>query len=77
MVENIRAVVFEWDDEAVMHRGAKGNIPNYGLLAGNIEKYAPHAAGPEIQGYKSVKYEAMIPVLIQAIKELKELIDAR
>jgi hypothetical protein len=41
-----------------------------GLLAQNIEKIIPEAVN-ELNGYKGVDYARLVPLLIEAIKELK------
>lgn len=43
-----------------------------GVVAQEIEKIAPEAVVTRDNGYKSVKYDRLIPILIQSIKELTE-----
>ena len=43
-----------------------------GVVAQEIEKIAPEAVVTRENGYKSVKYDRLIPILIQSIKELTE-----
>lgn len=45
-----------------------------GLLAQNVEKVAPEAVN-EKDGYKGVDYARLVPLLIEAIKELKKEIE--
>jgi Chaperone of endosialidase len=46
-----------------------------GLLAQNVEKIIPEAVN-EKDGYKGVDYARLVPLLIEAIKELKKEIEA-
>ena len=43
-----------------------------GVIAQEIEKIAPEAVTTRDNGYKAVKYEKLIPILIQAINELTD-----
>ena len=43
-----------------------------GVLAQEIEKIAPEAVTTRDNGYKAVRYEKLVPILIQAIKELHD-----
>ena len=45
-----------------------------GLLAQNVEKIVPEAVS-ELEGYKSVDYAKLVPLLIESIKELKKEIE--
>ena len=50
---------------------------NNGIIeAQEIEKIAPEAVVTRDGGYKAVRYEKLIPILIQAIKELNKKIDS-
>ena len=42
-----------------------------GLIAQDVEKILPEVVSEDNEGYKSIAYSAVIPVLIEAIKELK------
>jgi hypothetical protein len=43
----------------------------FGLIAQEVEKIYPELVSIDSDGYKSVNYNALIPVMIEAIKELK------
>ena len=49
--------------------------PQYGLIAQEIEDLFPELVKTERDGYKSVNYNGMIPVLIEAIKEQQKQIN--
>ena len=47
----------------------------FGLIAQDLEKVFPEIVKTEADGYKSVNYNGMIPVLLEAIKEQQREID--
>ena len=64
-LEQITGVSFDWKPES----GHCGH--DYGVIAQEIEKVLPEVVVTRDSGYKAVKYEKIIPLLIEAIKELK------
>jgi hypothetical protein len=65
-LEQITGVSFDWKPESGHH----GH--DYGVLAQEIEKILPEVVVTRDSGYKAVKYEKIIPLLIEAIKELSK-----
>jgi hypothetical protein len=66
-IDNIRGVEYDWNvDLQATHAGH-----DVGVLAQEIESVIPEAVVTRPDGYKAVNYEKIIPLLIQAIKELK------
>jgi uncharacterized protein YaiE (UPF0345 family) len=49
----------------------------YGVIAQEIEKILPHAVSTGTNGIKGVSYNQIIPVLIEAIKELNAKLDSK
>ena len=47
----------------------------FGLVAQEIEKIFPELVVENNQGYKSVNYQGLIPVLIESVKDLKKELD--
>ena len=45
-----------------------------GVIANEIEKVLPEAVGVREDGIKAVKYERIVPLLIEAIKEQNKTI---
>ena len=45
------------------------------MIAQEIEMVLPEAVGTKTNGFKAVQYEKLVPLLIEAIKELKVEID--
>ena len=72
-VEQLRGVEFDWKDDVE----EKGFIPyakhETGVIAQDVQKVIPDAAvpAPFDENYLTVKHEKIIPLLIEAIKELK------
>lgn len=46
-----------------------------GVVAQEIEKVFPELVATRDTGYKAVKYEKLVAVLIQAVKELNEKVE--
>ena len=70
-INAINGYTFDWDEE-------KQNIykgRDYGVIAQEIERVAPELVNTRDNGYKAVKYEKLVPILIESIKELKREID--
>jgi len=62
----IRGVTFNWK---------KCGAPSVGVIAQELEQVFPEMVTLEGDGYKTVKYDNMIPVLVEAVKELKARIE--
>ncbi len=70
-VNQISGVEFEWDQEKQNnHEGL-----DIGVIAQEIEQVLPEIVTTRDDGYKAVRYEKIIPLLIQAIKELNTKIE--
>lgn len=64
---SIRGCEYEWNTELQkVHEGK-----SVGVIAQEVEEVLPTAVITRDNGYKAVKYENLIPLLIEAIKELK------
>jgi hypothetical protein len=70
-LKQISGVNFEWDSEK--QSTYTGN--DVGVLAQEIEAVLPEAVITREDGYKAVRYEKIIPLLIEAIKELQSQIN--
>jgi hypothetical protein len=75
-INQIGGYTFDWktDEELVSLHGFKGH--DIGVIAQEIESILPEVVTTRDNGYKAVKYEKIVPLLIQAIKELKEEVDS-
>jgi hypothetical protein len=75
-INKINGYEFDWkeDEELVKHHGFSGH--DVGVIAQEIEEILPEIVTTRDNGYKAVKYEKIVPLLIQCIKELKQEIDS-
>jgi hypothetical protein len=53
----------------------KTNQKGLGVIAQDVEKIIPHIVGTSKSGYKTVQYDSLIPLLVEAIKEQQKQID--
>jgi cytoskeletal protein CcmA (bactofilin family) len=68
-LDKIGGYTFDWNDQVEIH-GYKGH--DIGVIAQEIEEILPEIVTTRDNGYKAVKYEKIVPFLIQCIKELKD-----
>jgi hypothetical protein len=61
---------FDWNDKQKSFEGH-----DVGVIAQEVEKVLPEVVTTRDSGYKAVKYEKIIPLLIEGIKEQQEQID--
>jgi hypothetical protein len=61
----LRGVEFDWNDNQEVHEGH-----DIGVIAQEVEAVAPELVTTRDNGYKAVKYDKLVALLIQAIKEL-------
>lgn len=75
----ITGVYFDWKDDYIDERGGEDGYfvrkNDVGVIAQEIEKILPEIVATRENGYKAVRYELLIPLLIEAIKEQQEQID--
>jgi hypothetical protein len=72
IVQQINPVEFDWKPvENVSER--EGH--DIGFIAQQLEEIVPTAVHTRSDGYKTVKYEKVVPILVQAIKEQQSMIE--
>jgi hypothetical protein len=71
-VQKINGVEFDWIPDPVNH-GYQGH--DVGVIAQEIEEVVPELVRTRNSGYKAVKYDKIVALLIEAIKDLKKEID--
>lgn len=64
---------YEWNDKMEDITGIAGNA--YGVIAQEVQKEFPEMVEMQENGYLAVDYKQLIPVMIEAIKELKQELD--
>ena len=78
-VMDINGVEFDWSTEYMEAHGGQDDLFNrkhqVGVIAQEVEKVLPEVVQTRDNGYMAVKYEKMVPLLIEAIKELKAEIE--
>tara|TARA_B100000902_G_C27301259_1_gene912939 strand:+ start:653 stop:2566 length:1914 start_codon:yes stop_codon:yes gene_type:complete len=78
MVDKIRGVFFDWKDDYIDSKGGEDGYfmrkKDVGLIAQEVEAVLPEVVGTRKDGIKAIKYDRLVPLLLQAIKELKEKI---
>jgi len=72
-LKSLNGVKYYWNDEA-KEMGITDESLQVGLLAQEIEKILPEAVN-DINGKLNVAYDRIIPLLVEAIKELSRKID--
>ena len=70
LIEQIRGVRFNWTEEAEAMAPSRVGKREVGVIAQEIEVVMPEVVA-EWGEYKTVLYDRLVPLLIQAIKELK------
>jgi hypothetical protein len=70
-VMSLDAVQFDWNSNQETHAGH-----DIGLIAQQVESIAPEIVSERMDGYKGIKYEKMVPLLVGAIKEQQKRIDS-
>jgi len=73
-VNSINGITFDWNEEGQKSRQSEeevfGNRREAGVIAQEIEEVLPEVVVTRKDGYKAVRYEKLVPLLIEAIKEL-------
>jgi len=72
-IEAIGGYTFDWKPEHKDLHGFEGH--DVGVIAQEIESILPEIVTTRDTGYKAVKYEKIVPLLIEAIKDLQKQID--
>lgn len=69
-VKQIKGVEFDWNNKQDVYEGH-----DVGVIAQDIEKVLPELVITRDNGYKAVKYEKIIALLIEAVKDQQSQID--
>ena len=68
----ISGVSFEWKEG---HDERIQNKTNLGVIAQEVQKVIPEVVKERDDGYLAVKYDQLVPVLIEAVKDQQKQID--
>jgi hypothetical protein len=68
----LRGVLFDWRwDEYPQIKDYKAIGRDAGVIAQEVEAAFPQGMGEEVNGFKTVRYDRLVPLLIESVKELK------
>ena len=78
-ISKIDGVIYDWNDTYLKMHGEVDEYfirtNNAGVIAQQVEKVFPNVVADREDGYKAVRYELLVPLLIEAIKDLKAEIE--
>jgi uncharacterized protein with HEPN domain len=72
-VKSIGGYTFDWKSEHFEDHGFEGT--DVGVIAQEIEEVFPELVQTRENGYKAVKYDKLVSVLIEGIKELTKQVE--
>lgn len=70
-VMHLQGVSYEWDKRKVKGTGFESG-KQLGLIAQDVEKVLPELVHTDGKGYKTLSYDNLVPVLVEAIKEQQQ-----
>jgi hypothetical protein len=78
-VNQINGVTFDWTEDYIKQHGGEDQYfvrkNDVGVIAQEIEKVLPQVVATREDGIKAVKYDRIVALLIESVKELKKEID--
>ncbi len=76
-VKSLRGVFFNWDQKSFPDKNFSDNT-ELGFIAQEVEKVLPEVVSKDKtpEGYRSVKYDKVVALLVEAIKEQQKQIDS-
>jgi len=78
-VKNLRGVTYDWNDSHIARKGGLDDIymrkRDVGLLAQDVEKVLPEIVARRQDGYLAIKYDRIVALLVEAIKDLSSEIE--
>jgi predicted acyltransferase (DUF342 family) len=78
-VKQLNGVYYDWTDEHIKSRGGEDGYfmrkQDIGMIAQEVEKILPEIVADREDGYKAIKYERVVAVLVEAVKELYEKVE--
>lgn len=74
LIEDLRGVRYEWRADEFPERHFESGT-QYGVIAQEVREVVPEVIREREDGYLSVEYNGLIPILIEAIKTQQSLID--
>ena len=80
-LKQLNGIVFNWNDLAKQLANHDTNVDHVGLIAQDVEKVLPEVIRQspigknEGEDYKTIWYDKLVPLLVEAIKELSDKVD--
>ena len=78
-IEKLDGVEFDWTDEYIQKESNGKGEDSYfvrkhdvGLIAQQVQKILPEVVAERTDGYLAIKYDRIVPLLVQCIKELSD-----
>lgn len=79
-LSKIDGIIYDWNETYTKSHGQVDGYyvrnQNSGVIAQQVEAVFPNVVGTRPDGFKAVRYELLVPLLIEAIKDLKSEIEA-
>ncbi len=75
LIEDLRGVRYEWRADEFPDRHFESGT-QYGVIAQEVREVIPEVIREREDGYLSVEYTSLIPILLEAIKEQQKRIEA-
>ena len=72
-IVRLNGIYYQWNEKMTEISGIYGN--SYGVIAQEVQKEFPEMVEMQENGYLAVDYKQLVPVIIEAIKELKQELD--
>jgi hypothetical protein len=74
-VKRLRGVNFDWRKDEFPERNFSDD-PQLGMIAQEVMEVAPEAVSQDNEGYYSVDYSRLVPILVEAVKEQQKTIES-
>lgn len=75
-VTKLQGVIYNWNTKDYPHRFFT-DAPQIGLIAQDVETVIPEVVLTDAEGYKSITYDKLTAVLIEAVKEMKQQMNSQ
>jgi len=79
MVKQLKGVLFDWKQDYIDSKGGEDGYfvrkKDVGILAQDVEKVLPEIVATRQDGIKAVKYDRLVSLLIECVKDLQGQVD--
>ena len=75
-VLKMNGVTYDWRRDEFPDKNFT-DVKQYGLIAQELEKIIPELVNTDEEGWKSIEYTHLVPVLIEALKEQQQIIESQ